>query len=116
MSRDGQPVTASFHERLLAESLEDPELRVEFERARREIAAVDALVNGLDELRGRLGLSKAELARAIGKNPASIRRLLNAPANPELRTVIAVADALDADVVLKPREHPLGGRTVPRAA
>lgn len=49
------------------------------------------------------GLSKAHLAREIGKHPASVRRLLTAPANPELRTVVALADALDADVQVVPR-------------
>ena len=41
-------------------------------------------------------MTKAELAREIGKNPASVRRLYAASANPELRTVVAIADALDA--------------------
>lgn len=43
------------------------------------------------------GVSKAELAREIGMNPAGVQRLLTAQSNPELRTVVAVADALDAD-------------------
>lgn len=95
--------SGSFHERLLAQNMDSPEFRAEFDRASREISAIDALVNGLDELRESSGLSKAELARAIGKDPASVRRLLSAPANPELRTVISIADALDADIVLKRR-------------
>lgn len=48
---------------------------------------------------------KAELARVIDKNPASVRRLLTAKGNPELGTVIAIADALDADVVVVPRKR-----------
>lgn len=43
-------------------------------------------------------MSKAELARAIGKEPSSIRRLFTADVNPELRTVVAVVDALGAEV------------------
>jgi transcriptional regulator with XRE-family HTH domain len=81
-----------------------PEYRAEFEKASREITAIDAIVNELDGLREAHGLTKAELAREIGKNPASVRRLLTAPANPELRTVIAMADALDADLVIVPRK------------
>jgi len=50
-------------------------------------------------------LTKAELAREIGKNEASIRRLLTAPVNPELRTVVALADALDADIKIVPRKR-----------
>lgn len=96
---------ASFHDRLLADRLNDPEFRNEFERTRREIHAIDTIVNMLDCLRATQGMSKAELAREIGKNPASVRRLLTARSNPELRTVVAMADALDADVVIVPRSR-----------
>jgi DNA-binding phage protein len=97
--------TASFHDRRLASRLEDSEFRTEFERASREINAIDVLVNQLDGLREARGLTKAELAREIDKNPASVRRLLTAPSNPELRTIVAMADALDADVVIVPRSR-----------
>lgn len=50
------------------------------------------------------GYSKAELARLIDKNPASVRRWLTSTGNPELANIVAMADALDADVVLVPRE------------
>jgi DNA-binding phage protein len=100
----------SFHDRWLAEQKEDPEFRAEFERARREIEIIDAIVNKLDSLRDERGLSKAELARQIGKNPASIRRLLTSPGNPELRTVIAVADSLGAEIQVVPRTRSRGRR------
>jgi DNA-binding XRE family transcriptional regulator len=93
----------SYHDRRLASRLEDPEFRAEFEKASREIKAIDAIVNELDGLREAHGMTKAELAREIHKNPASVRRLFTAPANPELRTIVAMADALDADVVVVPR-------------
>jgi DNA-binding phage protein len=84
--------------------MRDPEFRGEFERARTETRAVDAIVNALDDLRADHGMTKAELAREIDKNPASIRRLLTLDgANPELRTVVAMANALDADIRLVPR-------------
>jgi DNA-binding phage protein len=98
----------SIHERWLEGQMQDPEFRTEFERARREIDVIDAIVNALDGLRAEHGMSKAQLAREIGKNPASIRRLLTAPANPELRTVVAIADALDADIMVVPRETARG--------
>jgi hypothetical protein len=62
--------------------LADPEFRATFERERREIETVDALVAALDGLREAHGISKAELAQQIGKNPASVRRTLTAPGNP----------------------------------
>ena len=95
---------ASYHDRRLARLLEDPEFKAEYARQRRAIDAIDAIVNSLDALRAQHDLSKAELARAIDKNPASVRRLLTAKGNPELATVVAIADALDADVVVVPRE------------
>jgi len=101
--RKAQDVT--YYDRRLARRLsEDPEFRAEFERERREIAVIDAIVNKLDARRDELGVTKAQLARAIGKNPSSIRRLLTASGNPELRTVVAMANALDADVQIVPRK------------
>jgi DNA-binding XRE family transcriptional regulator len=94
-----------YHDRRLAKRLgEDAVFRTEFERQSREISQVDAIVNQLDSLREEHGLSKAALARLIDKNPASIRRLLTAPVNPELRTLVAIADALGAEVRVVPRK------------
>ncbi len=119
---DTRNVTKSFHDRGLESRLEDPEFRAEFEKATREINAIDAVINELESLRTRHGMTKAELAREIGKNPASVRRLLTASANPELRTLVAMADALDADVVIVPRprrrrraQPPQPGRKPPAA-
>jgi len=94
------------HDRRLQRRLrESPEFRAEFERQQREVAAIDGVINMLDELRTERNLTKAQLAREIGKNEASIRRLLTAPVNPELRTVVALADALDADIRIVPRKR-----------
>jgi DNA-binding phage protein len=93
----------SFHDRRLARRLEDPEFRAEFEREKREIEGIDAIVHELDALRAQHGMTKAQLAREIGKNPAAVRRLLTASGNPELRTVVAIAEALGAEVRIVPR-------------
>lgn len=93
----------SLHDRFLADQLADPAFREAFERERREIETIDTLVGALEHLRSEHGISKAQLARLIGKNPASVRRTLTAPGNPELRTIIAIADALNADVKIIPR-------------
>lgn len=87
------------HDLRLARRLkEDAEFRAEFKRQQRQIAQIDAVVQQLDELREEAGMSKAELARAIGKEPSSIRRLFTADVNPELKTVAAIADVLGAKV------------------
>lgn len=93
----------SYFDKFLAENMTDPEFAKEFELQKRLLGTFDRVINDLEGLREASGKSKATVAREIGKNPASIRRLLTAPVNPELRTVIAVADALGADVRIVPR-------------
>lgn len=93
----------SLHERRKAAMQQDPEYRAEYKRARREIAQVDSVVRELDELREAAGLSKAELARHIDRNPSSIRRLFTQRSNPELRLVAQIAEKLGADIRVVPR-------------
>jgi DNA-binding phage protein len=96
----------SYHDKRLTRRLkEDSEFRAEFERQREEIAMVDAIVHKLEALRAELGVTKADLARAVGKNPAAIRRLLTASGNPELGTVVALASELGAEVKLVPKKR-----------
>ena len=77
MARD-----TSFHERYVAEAMRDEEFRREYDAERKKIDQIDTVVRTLDTLRIRAGLSKAELARRIRKNPAVVRRLFSAEVNP----------------------------------
>lgn len=95
----------TYRDRRLAERLEDPEFRAEYERARREIAQIDAVMQALDTERARQAVTKAELARKIGKDPASVRRLFSSDSNPGLKTVVSIADALDYELTVKPRSR-----------
>ncbi len=96
----------SYYDRRRQGWLADDETRTEYERARREIEQIDAVIRSLDELREDAGMSKAELARRVGRNPASIRRLFTAEqARPELPLIISIANALDASVEVKPRSR-----------
>lgn len=88
----------SRHKERRARRLEDPAFRAEYERARIEIQQVDQIIRTLDHLREEAGYTKADLARLIGKDPASVRRLFTAAANPELKTVAALANALGARI------------------
>lgn len=88
---------------MLKERMADPEFRAEYQRARREIAQVDAVIRRLDELREDAGISKAELARHIGRDPSSIRRLFTAKSNPELMLVASIAEDLGAEIKIVPR-------------
>jgi DNA-binding phage protein len=100
----------SRHRRLLDEQLHDPIFQAGYERALAEIAQVDAVINALDQLRVQHQISKGELARQVGKNPANIRRLFTAEANPELRTVAALATALGAEIRIVSKRRRAGGR------
>lgn len=86
----------------LARDLEDPEFLREYIGQSVRIATVDAMVNGLDDAREAAGLSKAELARAIEVEPATIRRLFSSETpNPTLATLAEVAAALGMRITLE---------------
>ena len=52
------------------------------------------------ELRERRGLTQAELAAATGLDQADISRIERGAANPTERTLLRIADALNADLRL----------------
>jgi len=93
----------SYHKRMLASRMENPEFRAEYERARREIDQVDSVAPHREEVREAAGLWRAAPARRIGRDPSSIRRLFTAQANPELLLVASIADDLGAEVRIVPR-------------
>ena len=62
-------------------------------------------------------MSKAELARRVGRNPANIRRLFTTElARPELPLIISIANALDASVEIKARSQRSTGKRRKRDA
>jgi DNA-binding XRE family transcriptional regulator len=107
----------SYYDKRRQEWLAGEDTRAEYERARQEIEQIDAVIRSLDELRKDVGISKAELARRVGRNPASIRRLFTAEqARPELPLIISIANALDASVEIKPRSGKPNGKQRKRHA
>ena len=87
----------------LVRDLEDPEFLREYVAESVRIATIDRIVNELDEARDAAGLTKAELARAIGSEPATVRRLFSSGhVNPTLGTLAEIAAALGMRVVLEP--------------
>ncbi len=87
----------------LAEDLRDPEFLRAYITESLRVETIDRLVNDLDDARTALGMSKAELARAISAEPAVIRRLLSpGHRNPTIGTVAEVAAALGLRVALVP--------------
>lgn len=89
-----------------------PRFARELKSACREIEQVDAIVRALDEARVDVGMSKAELARAIGARPDALRRLFTAKgANPTLQTVARLCDALGFRLTVQPKEDRRGEAT-----
>jgi DNA-binding phage protein len=87
----------------LAGDLEDPAFLREYITESVRIATVDTIINALDEARESALMSKAELARAIGAEPAVVRRLFSAGgSNPTLGTLAEVAAALGLRISLEP--------------
>lgn len=87
----------------LARDLQDPEFMREYVVESVRIATIDRIVNTLDDAREAAGLSKAELARSIQVEPATIRRLFaSATSNPTLGTLAEIAAALGLRITLEP--------------
>jgi transcriptional regulator with XRE-family HTH domain len=87
----------------LARDMRDPAFAREYIIESVRIATIDAVINSLDEARMSAGLSKAALARAIGAEPATVRRLFSTSrANPTLGTLAEVAAALGLRIAVEP--------------
>ena len=87
----------------LAEDLRDPAFLRAYITESLRVETIDRLVHELDEAREALGLTKAQLARAISAEPAVVRRLLSpGHRNPTIGTLAEVAAALGLKVELVP--------------
>ena len=78
----------------------------------RIVQGASALIRALMDQQG---VSKAELARRVGKSRAYVTQSLGGDRNMTLRTLASFADALNADAVVdfKPRDENRG-RLVPK--
>lgn len=65
----------------------------------------ERIIQTLDRRRERRKLSKAELARKVKKQPAALRRFFRKDSNPELFTLLQIADALDAEIVIRAKKR-----------
>lgn len=103
-SLSGMTRTRTGAERYLASRLEDPDYRQAYEEARERIEQIDSVIRTFDARREELHLTKAELARRAGVKPEAIRRLFSAEKpNPTLATLVALAGALDLEIMPTPR-------------
>jgi transcriptional regulator with XRE-family HTH domain len=87
----------------LSHDLDDPEFLREYIVESVRIATIDRVINSLDSAREAASLSKADLARAVGLEPAVVRRLFSAQhVNPTLGTVAEIAASLGMRLTLEP--------------
>lgn len=93
---------ANLFQEDLDRDLEDPVFRAACLGITARIATIDRIINALDDARRAQGLSKATLARAVGMNPSSIRRLFSAQGNPTLATLSDIAAVLGMTVTVAP--------------
>jgi DNA-binding phage protein len=94
-------------ERYLEDRLEEAEYAAAYSEARERVSQIDAVMRALERRREEMAVSKAELARRAGIKPEAVRRLISAERrNPTLATIVALADALELDVVPQPRLRP----------
>ena len=80
--------------------------------ARAQIAAVDEIVHRIDTARTDLGVSKADLARAMQVKPSAVRRLLTRQSpNPTIATLAKAAHAVGLEITVTPTTHGSSDRT-----
>jgi DNA-binding XRE family transcriptional regulator len=73
-------------------------------KAHREIfEQAYAIAVQIVDLRGRHGLTQAELAKRCGMDQADISRIERGSTSPTSRTLLRIAEALDADLLLVAR-------------
>ena len=80
----------------VAEALEDPEVRAEYER----VASYEALARIIIARRGSLGLTQAELARRMHSTASVVSRIESGQHATSPRTLKKLAGALEARAVL----------------
>ncbi len=94
-------------ERYFEKQRESPEYDRAYQEAAATVRAIDEMVRSIDRRREERGLSKAELARKAGLPPEAVRRLftMRSP-NPTATTLVALARALELELVAEPRTKP----------
>lgn len=89
-----------------------------FDRLLAKVSAFDRAYVGkqgdiairIEQLREKRQMSKADLAEAVGVKPSQISRLLSGVANPTLKTIVRLEQALGAEVITvagEPEHAPL---------
>jgi len=109
--------TKTGFDKFFDSQMASPTFEKSYADGRAEIDAVDEIVRRLDETRLTLGMSKAELARAISAKPEIVRRLFTTKnPNPTLDTVVRLAQALGYNLLLVQNAKPNRVAALPKIA
>ena len=87
----------STFDNFLAEQLQDPELKAEYDSLEPEFAIMQAIVNARKES----GLTQQKLSEITGINQADISRLEKGNGNPSLRTLQRLAAGMNMRLKLE---------------
>lgn len=89
-------MTIPFKE-FMARSLEDPEVKREYDALEQEFAIASELIRA----RARAGLSQAELAARMGTSQSAIARLESGQTLPSTKTLLRFAEATGSKVEVR---------------
>ena len=105
--------TSTRWQQIKARRIATPEAQARYDQQRRFLAFVQRLAVAIDERRQHQQMTKAELARRAGAHPAAVRRLLTAnAANPTLKTMFELLEALDLELQIQPTARPLEAKVI----
>ncbi|MEI8254559.1 MAG: helix-turn-helix transcriptional regulator [Deltaproteobacteria bacterium] len=94
-------MTKSAFDRYVNEQMKSPSFAKAYAAARAEIKTTEQLLRALDAQREQLGLTKAQLARRAGMEPAALRRLFTSEdPNPTFSTITTLLAELDLRLVV----------------
>lgn len=104
-------------DRYLSAQMKDREFAADYQEARQGIDSADAFMRSLEGARSAARVSKAELAKLTGTQPAAMRRLLTTESpNPTLSTVMSILKSLGYGLALVPNRPKAKARKARKAA
>lgn len=99
-------------DRYFDERMKDPSFAEGYVREREAVDQVDSIIRQLEAARLELGVSKAELARRVGKLPVVVRRLLTKKgANPTLMMAVKLGAVVGLKLGYLPADPPTRSRS-----
>lgn len=93
-------VVSKLDQMIADRKVRSPQFADAFDRAWHEIEATNEFMAAIADILEQRGLSKAELARRIDRNPSAVRKLFLDGANPTLDTALQVLHALGLEMVV----------------